>query len=324
MIRILPSMKQLSLYNDQLMPALGLGTWKSQKGEVYTAIRQAIAIGYRHFDCAPIYGNEKEIGTALHDALLAGDVTRKELWITSKVWNTHHRAEDVIVALKRTLADVQLGYLDLYLIHWPAAHLKTVKIPKTKEDLISLQQLPLEETWQGMEECVLAGLTRHIGVSNFSTKKIKGIQASAKIKIAVNQVEAHPYFQQKELLAYCQQQHIALTAYAPLGAYERASLMPNHSLPFLSDSPIIQRIADQHDATVAQVLLAWGIQRGTAVIPKSTNPDRLLQNYQAADLSLSTEDMDMLARLDSGYRYERGSYITLEGSPYTAKNLWDE
>lgn len=306
------------------MPALGLGTWRAGKGEVYGVIREAIRIGYRHFDCAYIYNNQKEIGLALHDAMEAGDVNRKELWITSKLWNTHHRAEDVIVALKHTLHDLKLQYLDLFLIHWPAAQHKGTLFPQRAEDLISLEELPLNETWQGMEECVMAGLSKHIGVSNFSQKKIKSIQKEAKISIEVNQVESHPYFQQKALLKYCQKGDIILTAYAPLGPPERAKLLAQHEKPFLADSPIVAEIAARHQSTQAQVLIAWALQRNSAVIPKSSNVDRLKENFVSIHLELTAEDMATLATLDSGYRYEQGTYLLLPDSGYSYEQLWDE
>ncbi|MCV9387060.1 aldo/keto reductase [Reichenbachiella ulvae] len=317
-------MRHYPLKNGDQFPALGLGTWKSEKGEAYDAIREAIRLGYRHFDCAYIYNNQKEIGQALADAMKAGEVTRKELWITSKLWNTHHRAEDVIVELKHTLASLQLQHLDLYLIHWPVAQKKGVLFPKSKDDLIDLSQLTLEETWGGMEECVLAGLTKHIGVSNFSKKKIKGIQKVAKIPVEFNQIEVHPYLQQNELLKFCQKENIIVTAYAPLGPPERASLYQNHEKPFLAENPVIHEIAKTHQCSFAQVLLAWGIQRGTSVIPKSSNPVRLKENLNAAQISLSEEEMNQINALDSGYRYESGKWITLPNSSYTYENLWDE
>ncbi|UXP32477.1 aldo/keto reductase [Reichenbachiella agarivorans] len=313
-----------SLKNGDQMPALGLGTWQSRHEEAYAAVRKAIQIGYRHFDCASIYQNEKEIGRALNDAIAAGEVKRKDLWITSKLWNTHHRAEDVIVALKHTLSDLHLEFLDLYLVHWPVAQRKQVLIPSTADDLVSLDELSLEDTWSGMEECVMAGLTKHIGVSNFNSKKIKRINKSSKIKIEVNQVESHPYLQQGDLLKFCQKNAIILTAYAPLGAVERASKMPNHELPYLYQHPVIAEIAKARELTAAQVLIAWAINRGSSVIPKSTNPSRLQENFDAASIPFTVQEMKSIEVLNANYRYERGEYFTLEGSDYSAKSLWED
>ncbi|PIB34560.1 aldehyde oxidoreductase [Reichenbachiella sp. 5M10] len=317
-------MKHYALKNGDQMPALGLGTWKSTPGEVYDAVRTALQIGYRHFDCAFLYDNEKEVGQALKDAITAGEVTRKDLWITSKVWNTHHRTEDVIVALKHTLADLQLAYLDLYLVHWPVAQKKSVLFPSGPEDLISDQDISLEDTWSGMEECFLAGLTKHIGVSNFNQKKIKRVNQSAKIKIEVLQVESHPYLQQQPLLDFCQQHNIIYTAFGPLGSLTTAIKSGDHNVPYLSEHPTLLAIAQSHQASYAQILIAWAIQRGTSVIPKSVNPSRLQENFEASQIELTTEEMKQLSELDCHYRYVDGHLFTFEGSPFTAKKLWDE
>ena len=164
-------MRTLRLTDDAAMPALGLGTWKSAPGEVGAAVREAIRLGYRHIDCAPIYGNEQEVGAALAAAVAAGEVTRDELWITSKLWNDRHAEADVVPALRQTLADLGLERLDLFLVHWPVALKKGRVMPDGAGDFVSLDELPLEETWRGMEAALEAGLTRTIGVSNCSVKK---------------------------------------------------------------------------------------------------------------------------------------------------------
>jgi len=165
-------MKYLSFSNGDQMPALGLGTWKAAKGEVYAAVRSAIELDYRHFDCALLYGNEKEIGQAFSDAIKEGDVKRADLWITSKLWNNSHRRDYILPAIQTSLADLQLDYLDLYLIHWPVALKRKVTFPKSGEEMLSLDEVPLSETWTGMIELKDMDLAHHIGVSNFSTKKI--------------------------------------------------------------------------------------------------------------------------------------------------------
>jgi alcohol dehydrogenase (NADP+) len=171
-------MKKLVFKNGDTMPALGLGTWQAPRGEVGQAVREAIRIGYRHIDCAAIYGNEKEIGEALQAAFKAGEVQREELWITSKLWNTRHGQANVRPALEKTLADLQLDYLDLYLIHWPVA-MKHV-VPHIPNQFIPLEEQPIADTWLGMEAVLDAGLTRHIGVSNFSVKKLKKLLETAR------------------------------------------------------------------------------------------------------------------------------------------------
>ena len=166
-------MQNLTFANNDQMPILGLGTWKASPGEVGKALREAIRIGYRHIDCAAIYGNEAEIGKALDASMKAGEVTREELWITSKLWNNAHARDQVGEALKKTLHDLGLDYLDLYLIHWPVATKPDVIFPSKYDQFLSLAEVPLTETWAGMEACVQQGLTRHIGVSNFGIKNIE-------------------------------------------------------------------------------------------------------------------------------------------------------
>ncbi|MEO9806612.1 MAG: aldo/keto reductase [Reichenbachiella sp.] len=317
-------MKSYAMSNGDQMPALGLGTWKSEPGDVYKAVRSALSVGYRHFDCAYIYQNEQEIGAALHDAIMTGEVNREELWITSKLWNTHHGLSDVRECLQITLKALQLEYLDLYLIHWPVAQQKDVIFPEDGSGLISLSEITLEETWRGMEEVLSEKLTRHIGVSNFSTKKIDRVNQTAKHKIEVNQVELHPLLQQKELLEYCNEENIIVTAYSPLGSRDRIAQMKADDEPDLFKIPEIVDIGKEHNCSPAQVLIAWAINRDTVVIPKSTNEARLRQNFEAADIKLSLEEMSQIDQLDKHYRYVTGAFFALPGSDYTVANLWDE
>jgi len=317
-------MKYFDLQGGGRMPALGLGTWKSGPGEVGDAVREAIRIGYRHFDCAPIYGNETEIGRAIREAVDAAEVTRQELWITSKLWNFNHLRPDVVPGLKKTLADLQLDYLDLFLVHWPVAHKPGVVFPETPDGFLSLDEAPLSETWKGMEEAVRAGLCRHIGVSNFSVAKIEDLLASASIRPTANQVECHPYFPQRELLAYCKAEGIVLTAYSPLGSGDRPARIKRDNEPSLLQDPVILELAGKHGLTAGQTLIAWALQRGTSVIPKSANAGRLRENFAAADVRLEASDMAAIDKLDRAYRYVDGSFWCPPGSPYTLEILWDQ
>ena len=308
----------ITLRDGTALPALGLGTWKAAPGEVGGAVRTALELGYRHIDCAAIYGNEAEIGTALAAARRAGLVQREDLWITSKLWNDCHAPAQVRPALERTLADLQLEHLDLYLIHWPVVHRHGVLMPSVAADQIPLQQLPLDQTWGALEALVDAGLVRQIGVSNCSATKLAALLPHCRIKPAMNQVERHPWLQQNALLSFCQQQSIALTAYSPLG-----SPAAGGPTPLLSE-PVIPSIAAAHGASPAQVLLAWGLATGTAVIPKSVHRERLAANLAAAQLRLSPTELEQIAALDRHHRFVDGSFWELPGGTYNRANLWDE
>ena len=311
-------MPSITLRGGAAMPALGLGTWKSSPGEVGAAVHTALELGYRHIDCAAIYGNEAEIGAALAAAQGEGLVRREELWITSKLWNDCHAPKQVRPALEQTLADLQLDHLDLYLIHWPVVHRHGVLMPSNAADQIPLEQLPLPETWSAMEALVDAGLVRQIGVSNCSATKLAALLPHCRIQPVMNQVERHPWLQQNALLTFCQQQGIAVTAYSPLGSPGAGGPTP------LLGEPVIRAIAAAHGASPAQVLLAWGLATGTAVIPKSVHRERLAANLGAAQLRLNPAELEQIAALDRHHRFVDGSFWELAGGPYSLANLWDD
>ena len=315
-------MRTLTFKNNDKMPALGLGTWLSEPGEVYGAVKTAVQEGYRQIDCASIYGNEKEVGQALTECFGEGTVSRSEMWITSKLWCNVHAKEDVLPAIKQSLKDLQLDYLDLYLIHWPVALKKDSMFPQSAEDLVSLNEIPLTKTWEGMEIAKNERLTRHIGVSNFGKNNLQKLIVNANSKPEMNQVECHPYFQQEDLIAFCKQHEIHITAYSPLGSFGRPDIFKAANEPRLLDNAAIAKIASSNDVTPAQVLISWALHRSMSVIPKSVNPKRISENLQAEQLIISEQDMSTIAGLERKYRYVTGQFWVLDGGPYSLEDVW--
>jgi alcohol dehydrogenase (NADP+) len=305
------------------LPRIGFGTFnnwdgKPQDGEdesLVTAIRAAIDAGYRHFDCAELYRNEKSIGNALAAAEREGKVSRSELFLVSKAWNHRRTAAELRVAVQETLKALQTDYLDLYLIHWPVCwapgSVETV-VDGDNNIVIPAEEDPrgeadaLAETWRGMEDLVAAGLVRQIGVSNFGIARLKRLLASCRVRPTCNQVECHPHLAQTELRSFCEGENIELVAYHPIGK-------PNHRKegePVAMKEPCVIKIAERIGCTPTQVILAWHLNKGVVAIPKSSTPSRITENFGASGVSLTTEDIAAIDALDCGARFCKPRFMT--------------
>ena len=314
-------MRTNTLNTGDKIPSFGLGTWLAEEG-VAEAVLAALEVGYRHIDCAAIYGNEAIVGSALQSAF-ANDLPRADVWLTSKLWNSFHKPEDVRPACVNTLRDLGVDYLDLYLMHWPVATNNVgLSIPENGADYLPISSCPLDATFVAMQQLVDEGLVKNIGVSNFTASKLDDLIIKTGITPSVNQIECHPYLAQPELHQICAQKYICITAYSPLGASGRPQVLQTGDRPLLQD-PVILEIANQVAATPAQVLLAWSLAHGNVVIPKSVKADRIKQNFAAQEISLSAEAMAAIDGLNKNQRFVHGGFFSIEGSPYTKQWLWD-
>jgi len=295
------------------LPAVGFGLWKIDKPDTAGLVHAAIEAGYRHLDSAADYGNEKEAGEGIKSALAAGLCQREELWVTSKLWNTYHRPEHVRAACEKTLSDLGLDYLDLYLIHFPIA-LKFVDFdvryppewffdPDAEAPRMEIDPVPLHQTWAAMEDLKESGLVKHIGVCNYNSALLHDLMAYAKQKPEVLQVEAHPYLSQERLIKLAQDYGMTVTAFSPLGALSYVSLDMATENESVLETDAVKTAAARLGKTPAQVVLRWGVQRGTAIIPKTARKERLKENLALFDFELSAEEMQAISALNSNRRF---------------------
>lgn len=316
-----------TLYTGAEMPAIGLGTFGSDSvsGEqVAKAVLGATEAGYRHFDCAAVYGNEKEIGGSLKDVMRSG-IAREELWITSKLWNDKHAETDVIPACEQSLRDLGLEYLDLYLIHWPFPNHHAPHADVSSRDL---QARPYDhegymKTWQQLENLVERGLVRHIGTSNMSQAKLELVLNDCKVRPAANEMELHPHFQQPELFDFVRAEGMIPIGFCPLGSPNRPERdkMPEDTDP-LRD-PVITEIAQRLGLHPATVCIKWAIGRGQVPIPFSTTPRNYRANLEAAvSAPLSEADMKAIAGIDKNCRLIKGQ-VFLWREAQNWQDLWD-
>ena len=290
-------------------PSPGLGTWKIPEDLTPQIVHEAIEIGYRHLDCACDYGNESFVGQGIKSALDAGLCSRDDLWVTSKLWNTYHEPQRVRAACEKSLADLGLDYLDLYLVHFPIA-LEFIPFDEmyppgwtAGKDAMSPIKVPYSDTWKAMEELVDAGLVMRIGVCNLTTSSLRDVLSYARIKPAVHQIELHPYLTQNAMVRYCQEEDIAITAFSPFGADSYLPLDMAGENERVLTNPVLLKIAEAHERTPAQVALCWAMQRGTIPIPKTQSSQHLRENLDLFEFTLSEEELAAITALDQHRRF---------------------
>jgi len=289
-------MEHLTLNNGNIIPALGLGTWLCKPGEVELAVIEAIKVGYRHIDCAWIYGNEGEIGHALEQCFNENLVKREDMFITSKLWMTYARPDLVRDHFISTLTNLKLAYLDLYLLHWPV----TLKeggdsFPKDADGNFLFSDVYYLDTWKEIEKLKDEGLVKSIGVCNFNHKQIENLIENSRIKPVVNQIEAHPYCSNKKLIEFCLEHKIIPTAYCPLGSPFNSRLNTQNSE--LGD-PVILQLATKYNKSPSQIVIRYHLDRGISLVPKSVTPSRIKENFEVFDFKLSKEDIDAIDALN--------------------------
>ncbi|EMD32972.1 hypothetical protein CERSUDRAFT_118401 [Gelatoporia subvermispora B] len=308
--------KAYKLSTGQEIPAIGLGTWLSKPKEVENAVEIAVRAGYRHLDLAMVYENQDEVGRALRK-VIPSVVKREELYITSKLWNSSHRPEYVEQELDETLNQLGLDYVDEYLVHWPVAFPPGKGLfpphPERKDWLDLDLEVSLVDTWKAVIDLLKTGKVKAIGVSNFTIEHIKGIVEETGVWPAVNQVESHPLLPQDDLVAFCKEHNIHITAYSPLGN----NMVGEKKLV---DYPEVIEVAQKLNATPAQVLIAWGVQRGYSIVPKSVQEERIKSNLQQIELPL--EDFEKISGLGKGRHVRFNMPITYP--PYWDINIFGE
>jgi len=309
------------------IPAIGLGTFGSDRvsaGGIAQAVQGALAAGYRHLDCASVYGNEDRIGCALQQAFTGG-LKREELWITSKLWNDCHAEDDVIASCRKSISDLRCDYLDAYLVHWPFPNFHP---PGCSVESRSTEARPyihenFMRTWRQMEKLVDLGLARHIGTSNMTIAKLDLLLRDARIRPALNEMELHPHFQQPELFDYLRSHDIQPVGYSPLGSPARPERdrTPEDSVDM--EDPVIVGIAQRLGLHPAVVCLKWAIQRGGIPIPQSANPAHYLANlHGAVSAPLPESDMQAIAAADRNCRLIKGQ-VFLWKAQQSWQDLWD-
>jgi len=316
----------VTLASGHKMPLFGLGTWKAPAGVTAFAVETAIKAGYRNIDTANDYNNEPEIGMAIKKCIEEGVVTRGELFIQSKLWQANHRPEHVEVDIAATLKDLGLDYVDSYIIHWPMACPSSGKQAAVRTDgavagpikdghhpmfpmdadnyYLADKDMHFVETWKAMESLVDRGLAKSIGLSNFNRRQVEEVVSIARIPVSILQNECHPYLQQKDLIDLCRFRNIVFQAFSPLGSgHTNYAKNPSPTGTIPLEDKHIETLARKYKKEPGQIMLKWALQRGTSVISKSVNPDRVLSNFKLFDWELSADDMQSFDKINCGWRH---------------------
>lgn len=315
-----------TLYDGDQIPAVGLGTFGSDRfsaEEIAEAVKCAAAIGYRHFDCAAAYHNEKEIGESFQDIMK--EIDREDLWITSKLWNDSHGKGNVIPACKKSLSDLQLDYLDLYLVHWPFPnfHAPGVDVDSRDPNADPYIHENFMETWREMEKLVEMGLVKHIGTSNMTIPKFELLLRDAKIQPACNEMELHPHFQQEEFFNYCKEKEIVPMGFTPIGSPTRPDRDKTENDTVDIEDPVIVKIAEDHNVHPAVICVKWAVQRGQVPLPFSIHRNEYMSNLRSVvEDPLTEAEMEQISKIDKGCRLIKGQVFLWESAD-TWRDLWD-
>ncbi|KAH8173189.1 aldo/keto reductase family protein [Sarocladium implicatum] len=311
------SKTSVQLASGHSMPLVGFGLWKVPADKAADTVYNAIKVGYRLFDGAYDYANEKEAGQGVRRAIEEGLVKREDIFITTKLWNNYHRKEHALQMAKAQNAAWGLGHIDLYLIHFPVA-LKYIDPEERRypawwmddNGTIELDNVPIRDTWEALESIVDQGIARSIGVSNFQAQSLMDLSTYARIPISALQIEHHPYLVQPDLVALAKEMGIAVTAYSSLGPQSYVELNNGRvsANQLLMETDTVKKAAEKHGKSPAQILLRWATQREVAVIPKSNNPDRLAQNLDVLNFDLNQAEIDEISGLDKGLRFNDPGY----------------
>lgn len=291
----------VTLNNGVIMPLFGLGTWQSKPNEVSAAVEYALKVGYKHIDTAAIYGNEEEVGQGIANS----GVARNDIFLTTKLWNSHHLPSDVAIGLEASLEKLKVDYIDLYLMHYPCANDKTKFLKDGESVPVDIDYV---DTWRAMEKLLDDGKVRAIGISNFSKGETERLLANCTFKPQVHQMEMHPYLKQDAFLKFHTDAGIHVTAYSPFGNQNLLYELSGESK--ILEHPKVVAFAESTGISPPQLLVAWAIQRGTSVIPKSITPCRIDENLKGQKQKLPTEQFDLISSLGFSKRYsDFGPYV---------------